>query len=157
MEQWKNILWSDESCYSKSKSDGQAWVWRMPGERHFPECVVPTVKYSGGSAMVLGCFSWYGPCPLVVVQRHMNAEVCLGILDSRVLLTVWHCSGNGQRSSGGTAHLAMGPVLFWGGFRIWMFHDWTGQHRVQCTVKDLNPIEHLWDHLEHRIRNYANR
>ena len=39
---------------------GTTYVRRRPGEEYNPDCVVPTVKFGGGSVMIWGCMSTTG-------------------------------------------------------------------------------------------------
>ncbi|GFX00929.1 uncharacterized protein TNCV_4578951 [Trichonephila clavipes] len=52
VDTWKTVLWSDESRFTVRQSEEHVWVWRMPGERFFNDCIVPTAKFSGGSKLV---------------------------------------------------------------------------------------------------------
>uniref|UniRef100_A0A671U4G1 Transposase Tc1-like domain-containing protein n=1 Tax=Sparus aurata TaxID=8175 RepID=A0A671U4G1_SPAAU len=63
LEQWRCVLWSDESCFSIWQSDGRVWVWRLPGEHYLSDCIVPSVKFGGGMLMVWGCFPGAGHGP----------------------------------------------------------------------------------------------
>ncbi|CAI9553627.1 unnamed protein product, partial [Staurois parvus] len=48
LEQWRRVLWSDESRFSVCQSDGCVCVWHLPGERYLPDCIVTTVKFRIG-------------------------------------------------------------------------------------------------------------
>jgi hypothetical protein len=74
VDNWKRVIWGDESHYTMWQSDGRIWVWRIPREPYLPACVVPTVKFGGGSTTVSGCFSWNGLGPLIILHENINAE-----------------------------------------------------------------------------------
>ncbi|CAI9554867.1 unnamed protein product, partial [Staurois parvus] len=43
LEQWRRVLWSDESCFSVWQADDHVWVWQLPEEGYMPDCIVPSV------------------------------------------------------------------------------------------------------------------
>jgi hypothetical protein len=85
VDNWKHVIWGDESRYAMWWSDGRVWVWRMPGQRYPPACVVPTVKFGGGVIAIWGCFSWNGLGPLVILRGNLNAEGYKDILTCCIL------------------------------------------------------------------------
>ncbi|GFT56213.1 transposable element Tc1 transposase [Trichonephila clavipes] len=133
VDMWKTVLWRDESVFTVWQSDGCVWVCRMPGERFFNDCIVPSVKLGGGRIMVWGYFSWFRLGPLVPVIKNMNSEMYVDILDNTALPTLWQYFGEG-------------PFLF---------------QQDNCSIHTSRlaqtPIEHLWDELEFRLRSQPNR
>ena len=55
VEDWKKVIWSDETKINHLGSHGQKWVWKKAGEGLSNMLVEGTVKYGSGSFMMWGC------------------------------------------------------------------------------------------------------
>ena len=84
-EQWKKVIWSDESRFTLFQSDGRTHVWRLPKEKYDVNCIVPTVKHGGGGVMVWGCFTWDSLGPLVRVEGIINSQRYIDILNAHLI------------------------------------------------------------------------
>ena len=75
VEDWKRVLWSDETKINRIGSDGKVYTWKKKGEPLSDRTTTPTVKHGGGNnLMVWGCMGWNGVGKLEEVQGIMNAE-----------------------------------------------------------------------------------
>lgn len=72
-DDWRCVIWSDESKFNLLCADNLPYVRRSAGERFKDECIVKTVKFPQ-SQMVWGCFSFYVLGPLHFVNGTMNAQ-----------------------------------------------------------------------------------
>ena len=73
-EEWKKVIWSDESRFTLFRNDGRTRVWRQQKERYDIDCIVPTVKHGGGGVMVWGCFTWDCLGPLIRLEGAINSQ-----------------------------------------------------------------------------------
>ncbi len=95
IEDWKNVVWSDESRFLLRHSDGRVRIWRKEHESMDPSCLVSTVQAAGGGGvMVWGIFSWHTLSPLVPIEHRLNATVYLSIVADHVhpFMTTVHSS-----------------------------------------------------------------
>jgi hypothetical protein len=75
-EEWKRIIWTDESSVELGKNTRIPRVWRLPGEAYLEKCLVPTFKSGRTSVMVWGCIAYDRKGPLVVLPagQHSGAD-----------------------------------------------------------------------------------
>ena len=52
MEDWKRVVWSDETKINRLGSDGKRYVWKQAGEGLSDRLVEGTVKFGGGNLML---------------------------------------------------------------------------------------------------------
>ena len=127
----------------------KANVKRRIGERLSAKCTKKTVKFGGGSVMVLGMFSNQGTTPLVRLQTRVNAQIYKNIVQDHVV-----------------------PIIQNSGFdRATFMQDNAPCHKAKVVMSylseqdfeimqspDLNPIENLWNTLGVKVmeRNPTN-
>ena len=84
----ERVLWTDEIKIELFCHDDRNLVWRKDDKAYSPKNTVPTVKFCGGSIMILGCFSAKGVGKVSVIGGKMNAQMSKQILQENLMSSV---------------------------------------------------------------------
>ena len=151
VEDWKRVIWSDETKINRLVSDGRQWVWKQKGEGLTEREVQGTVKYGGGNIMVWGCMGWNGVGHLAKVEGRMNADQYVSILEDNMLPSLEE-SGIPEeevifQQDNDPKHTSKKAKKWMEDNNITLL-DWPAQS------PDISPIEHQWVHLKRELAKY---
>jgi len=151
LEDWKKVVWSDETKINRLGSDGRKWVWKKPGEGLSDRLVQGTQKFGGGSVMIWGCMLWDGPGYACKIDGRMDGDLYVKILEEDVQASLAYYGKSAEdvifQQDNDPKHMCKKAKAWFqdNDFNVLL---WPAQS------PDLNPIEHLWDHVKRKLGAY---
>lgn len=147
LEDWKRVLWSDETKVNLFGSDGVTHVWRKAGDADKAKYCKPTVKHGGGHRMVWACMSWKGVGNFEIIDGIMNSNYYRDILDRNLLASKrkLRLVNNFTFQQDGDSKHTSKLLKNWFTSKKIKVMDWPPQS------PDMNVIEQLWSIIKPKI------
>lgn len=149
-EFWDNVLWSDESKFNIYRTDGRTRVWRKANTEWNPKNMIGTVKHGAGGVMVWGCMASNGVGNLVFIDGNMDRFQYKSILQNNLKISAEKLGlGNSYYFQQDNDPKHTSEIV-----RLWLVYNTPHTLKTPPQSPDCNPIEHIWNELDDRLRKH---
>ncbi|KJE96643.1 hypothetical protein CAOG_009020 [Capsaspora owczarzaki ATCC 30864] len=147
VEDWLNVVFSDETALYLYRNNNSGRVWRVWGAPLDDRSVQGTVKFGGGHINVWGAISRYGISFFSELGDRMNGDVYLSVLNEELKdsLAAWGNDPNLIFMQDNAPCHKRKDVMKWFKNQNLTLLEWP------ANSPDLNPIEHAWNMVKNAV------
>lgn len=146
-DEWRRVVFSDESRFCLGANDGRMRVWRRAGERHNQDCIRPRHTGPTPGIMVWGAISYTGRTHLVIIEGTLNSARYIQTVIEPIVLPFLDRQGNMLfQQDNARPHVSRATQRAL---------ERVSQLPWPARSPDLSPIEHVWDWMKRRLTRSA--
>lgn len=152
VEDWKNVMFSDETIISRIGSFGKKTNYQRPHRTRLGPHQIQKAKQGGGGKLMLwGSMTYYGVGDASWIPGKMNSDVYVDVLQTYVLASRnWYGMDRTKfifQQDNAAIHTTAKVKMFFAKSKIRVL-EWP------ANSPDLNLIEHIWAHIKRRLYQY---
>ena len=143
VDDWKKVLYTDETRVKRFGSDGRQYIWRQRNEPLSFRTATPTVKADRADFMAWSCFGWNGVGWIAKIFGSMDTDRYLEVLGDDCARSIQHCL---EENAWEDFELLQDNAPCHKSTAVIDYFDFIGWKVMNFPPQspDLNPIENLW-------------